>query len=69
MAHISTSDTPETTKVELDICASTELSCNEALSLLRLLAPQGASERNLSGVGLLTTPNGGQLYVRPYLYG
>lgn len=69
MGQITASEITETTgNVGLDICAPAELSRNEALSLLRLLSPQ-TPERNLSGTGLLTTPNGGQLYVRPYLYG
>ncbi len=43
-----------------------ELSRNEAQSLLRLLSPS-TTERNLADTNLLTTPNGGQLYVQPNL--
>jgi hypothetical protein len=59
---------PELANGKLDIAAPAELSRNEALSLLRLLSPQ-ASERTHFSASLLSTPNGGQLYVTPNLYG
>lgn len=45
-----------------------ELSRNEALALLRLLSPQACEHTHFSA-SVLNTPNGGQLYVTPHLYG
>lgn len=46
----------------------TALNCTEAQSLLRLVSPQ-ANETTYFSVSLLNTPNGGQLYVTPNLFG
>lgn len=51
-----------------DLSATAEINHSEAQSLLRLISPQ-ASERTYFSVSLLNTPNGGQLYVTPNLFG
>lgn len=66
---MATTVTPATehAPASLEHSPPAELSRTEALSLLRLLAPQ-ANERTYFSTSVLSTPNGGQLYVTPNLY-